>query len=400
MRTSFVISSTLFVLGLAISASATTFTTIMIGRVLVGLGVGIGFVASPNYLSEISPKEYRGYFTSWSEIGCNVGVLFGFSTSAFINADFFGLVGGWRLMFATGCMLPLLLIGLVFSVMVESPRWLVRRERYNDSLDVLRRLHPAGFDVSNVLLNIKDDIEREKDLQQLDGWNFLIHPAPIVRRMLAIGLGIAISHEICGIDAIQYYLVFILQALGISNEVEQAKFLISLAFLKLGCLFVSSSLVDNVGRRPLMMSSTFGMVLALLCIAVQFFLGGHAEAATSDHELQDRSSTKVVAAGLSLYLASFSLGMGPLGWVMPPEIFSTSIRAKAVSLTTFANRLTATLMTSTMLSISSAIGWEGYFSLLATINLSIMGLAYMYLPETKGKSLEEMTEYFSSITTK
>ena len=225
-------SSTLFVLGLAISASATTFTTIMIGRVLVGLGVGIGFVASPNYLSEISPKEYRGYFTSWSEIGCNVGVLFGFSTSTLINADFFGLVSGWRLMFVTGCMLPLLLIGLVFSVMVESPRWLVRRERYNDSLDLLRRLYPAGFDVSDVLRNIKDDIEREKDIQQLDGWDFLLHPAPIVWRMLVVGLGIAIAHEICGIDAIQYYLVFILQALGITNEVQQAKFFDCTSFSK------------------------------------------------------------------------------------------------------------------------------------------------------------------------
>ena len=116
--------------------------------------------------------------------------------------------------------------------MVESPRWLVRRERYNDSLDLLRRLYPAGFDVSDVLRNIKDDIEREKDIQQLDGWDFLLHPAPIVWRMLVVGLGIAIAHEICGIDAIQYYLVFILQALGITNEVQQAKFFDCTSFSK------------------------------------------------------------------------------------------------------------------------------------------------------------------------
>ena len=396
MRVSFAISSALFVLGSTITALSMTYTTIMIGRVLVGLGVGIGFATSPNYLSEISPKEHRGYFTSWTEIGCNVGILFGFSTSLCIHANYFGFVSGWRLMFAIGCILPLVLICLALFVMVESPRWLVRRGRYQDGLDVLTRLYPGGYDVSSVLKDIQNDIELEKAMQQMHDWNFVVHPSPAVRRMLSIGLGIAICHEICGIDAIQYYLVFILQASGITNQLEQAKFLIALAFLKLACLFVSSSLVDNLGRRPLMLFSAMGMALALLLIAAQFLVGHDArmEDVANDSKFQDRASIKFLVTGLSLYLAFFSLGMGPLGWVIPPEIFSTSIRAKAVSLTTFGNRLTATVMTSTMLSISNAIGWAGYFSLLTAINITILGLAYAFLPETKGRSLEEMTEYF------
>lgn len=101
---------------------------------------------------------------------------------------------------------------------------------------------------------------------------------------------------------------------------------------------------------------------------------------------------------LALYLCFFSLGMGPGAWLIPSEVFSTTIRAKAMSLATFANRATATIVTSTFLTVADSISFEGYFSMLGVVCLLVLLFFYLYLPETKGRSLEDMSVYFAEIT--
>jgi len=111
------------------------------------------------------------------------------------------------------------------------------------------------------------------------------------------------------------------------------------------------------------------------------------------------SSSSVFAIfALGVYLALFSLGMGPGAWLIPSEIFATIIRAKAMSLATFLNRVTATLMTSTFLSTAHAMSWAGFFFLLVIVSLIVMVFLYYFLPETKGRSLEDMSIYFAEIT--
>lgn len=102
--------------------------------------------------------------------------------------------------------------------------------------------------------------------------------------------------------------------------------------------------------------------------------------------------------GLSLYLSFFSIGMGPGAWLIPSEIFATSIRAKAMSVATFFNRIFATIMSSTFLSTANAIGWSGFFLMLAGICVVVFAFIYFLLPETKGRSLEDMSIYFAEIT--
>ena len=103
-------------------------------------------------------------------------------------------------------------------------------------------------------------------------------------------------------------------------------------------------------------------------------------------------------AGLALYLSFFSLGMGPGPWLIPSEIFASSIRAKSMSLATVMNRIASTAMSSTFLSVASAIGWAGFFLMLAGICLLVLVFLYFFLPETKGRSLEEMSLYFAELT--
>ena len=109
-------------------------------------------------------------------------------------------------------------------------------------------------------------------------------------------------------------------------------------------------------------------------------------------------NSTMVIIGLALYLALFSIGMGPVAWLIPAEIFPTSIRAKGMSIATFTNRIVATLMASTFLSTSNAIGWGPFFMMLAGVCGVVFIFVFFLLPETKGKSLEDMSLYFAEIT--
>ena len=128
----------------------------------------------------------------------------------------------------------------------------------------------------------------------------------------------------------------------------------------------------------------FGAIFSLLLIASVF--GG------------DSDNSKVVLFGLALYLAFFSLGLGPLAWILPNEIFPTAIRARAVSLSVFMNRLTAAVVSSTMLTLADLLGWFGYFLFLATVCLLILAFFFVYLPETKGMRLEDIAHFMEEIT--
>lgn len=127
-----------------------------------------------------------------------------------------------------------------------------------------------------------------------------------------------------------------------------------------------------------------GMIVALCVLAVNFLGSDYNEGFS--------------VFGLSLYLAFFSLGMGPGAWLIPSEVFSTCIRAKAMSVATFLNRATATLMSSTALSTANAMTWAGFFFLLAGICAIVLVFLYFFLPETKQRSLEDMAVYFAEIT--
>lgn len=112
----------------------------------------------------------------------------------------------------------------------------------------------------------------------------------------------------------------------------------------------------------------------------------------------EKHDAGIAMFALALYLSSFSLGMGPGAWLIPSEVFSTTIRAKAMSVTTFCNRITATIAASTFLTAAHLLTWAGFFLFLGFVSLTISALIWFYLPETKGKSLEDMSVYFAELT--
>ena len=281
-RHSFRVAAVSFIVGLAIMAAAGGYTTLMIGRVFVGLGVGFGLAVSlfsapkeisqftdffltcfrfysqidPLYIAEISPAAHRGELVTWSELAINVGIVLGF----FTGLVFYGVDDNlqWRLMFAMGCILPIVMIILVNKVMPESPRFLVQTGKEEEAKEVLKKVYPEGFDVEPVVKNIKEALERERIAEQAIGWNVILFPTPAIRRMLIVGILTAVSQQAVGIDAIQYYLIDVLEESGVESEKGRLGILMLLGVLKLAFVVVGGKLFDRKGRRPLFFVSLAG----------------------------------------------------------------------------------------------------------------------------------------------
>ena len=380
---SFIVAAIIFIVGSVIQSAAINYEMLMIGRAFVGLGVGFGLAVDPIYISEISQADHRGYLVTWSEFAINLGIVFGF-TSGLIFATVDENVA-WRCMFALGILLPCVVIYLASYVMPESPRWLVTNNREDEARQVLQKVYPPGYNVNTIIGEIKDDIKKEEIAEHTHGWGVILHPSPAYKRMLLVGVGTAIAQQAVGIDAILYFMVFILDQSGITSRVAQMWILVGLGLVKLCVIFVAGLLLDKTGRRPLMSISLLGMSVSFIIVSLSF-IGGTAAA------------SETAVAGLALYLAFFSIGMGPATWTIASEVFTTTIRAKAMSLATFGNRATATIFASSFLSVANAMGWSPFFIMMAVVCLVILVWIYIYLPETKGRHLEEMAQYFADIT--
>jgi len=382
-RMTFQIAACGFLLGEILMGSAQSWEFLMLGRFFVGIGVGVGMAIDPVYIAEISPAKFRGYLVTWSEIAINVGILLGFSTGFF----FAGVdhVIRWRVMLLTGTIFPVSMLLLVRYVMPESPRWLVSQNREAEARPILKTIYPQGFNEDLVINDIKKALEREHLAQSTFGWSLIFNPTPAFQRMLCVGVGMAIAQQAVGVDGIQYYILDVLERSGIDSEREQGLFLILLGALKLGVIVVVCQHIDNKGRRPFILTSFFGIGITLLIMSVTF-------------KVNEFPSPAGTISLLGLYLMLFSGGVGPGAWLISSEIFTLSIRAKAMSLATAANRITAALMSSSFLSLTNYLGMPLFFFLLSVIAFSFGTYFYFYLPETKGRSLEDMSFYFAEIT--
>jgi sugar porter (SP) family MFS transporter len=297
-RKTFLVAATGFIFGVVITGIAQTYSVLMLGRMLVGLGVGVGLAIDPLYIAEISPAKHRGELVTWSEIALNVGIVLGFSMSIILAPIADGTE--WRWMFFAGTIMPIVMIALVLKVMPESPRWLVSKGQETEAFEILQTIYPKGYDVDLVVHDMKEAYVRDRAVEHAAGWQIIWNPTPAFRRILLVGIGVAVAQQAVGIDSIQYYLLDVLEKSGINSEQKQNLLLIFLGMVKLLFIVVGGKLFDINGRRPLLFISLIGMAIALLMISITFFIASS-------------TSSGFIIFGLGMYLAAFSVGMGPGG---------------------------------------------------------------------------------------
>lgn len=383
-RGCFMVTSVAFFCGDLLQASAQNYAQLMTGRSILGVAIGWGLAIDPMYISEIAPAGRRGFLVSWSEIAINVGITLGLSSGlVFCQApDQYA----WRYMYATGAVLPIFMLILVKFFMPESPRWLLQKGRDDAAHKVLATLYPENeHEVEALGYEIKRSIQKEEEAFH-PGWNFLLcHPRPAYKSMLTAGVLAGIAQQVVGIDAIGPYQTFILNDSGVTDRYNQALILLGCEVLKCIITFGSSRVTDTWGRRPLAFISITGIVVSLFLLAIDFHLSSGATSALS-------------IVGIFCYMGSFAAGMGPISWLVPSEVFTTPIRAKGTSITTFLNRGVSAIMAFSFLALQKAVSMSGVFLILICLSIVMAALIYHFVPETMGESLEDMAIYFATLT--
>jgi len=346
----------------ALAGSSVIFIT---ARLAGGLAVGAASVLSPMYVAEVAPPGIRGKLVAIYQLTIVVGIL----CSYMINYWLVGLEDNWRWMFATGVFPSILFFVLLFYI-PESPRWLYRAGRKNEALTVLTRIGGeslAEAEISEIAESVKPDSSSVSPGE-------LFKPA--YRKVMLAGFFLAVLVQISGINTIIDYAPKILLASGV--EIKSALLQTSLVgLINFLFTFVAILLIDKVGRRMLYLVGSMGMVVTLLLLAASFHL-----------EMQGTFTLIFIL----LFIAFFASCIGPVFWTLVSEIFPNRIRGKAVAFASFTQWIFNFLVVLLFPHFLLSIGGAATFLFLALMSFLQWLLTYLYVPETKGKSLEEIEQ--------
>ncbi|TKW23872.1 hypothetical protein SEVIR_3G015500v4 [Setaria viridis] len=380
------LAAVVFQAGAAVMTFAPSFRVLMIGRLLAGIGIGFGVMIAPVYIAEISPAASRGSFTSFPEMFINLGILLGYIS----NYAFSGLPDhiNWRVMLAVG-ILPSVSIALALLVIPESPRWLVMQNRADEARAVLLKVTDSEDEAKERLAEIEAAAAATNAGKYGDKtvWQELSRPSPVIARMLVTGLGIQCFQQITGIDALVYYSPTIFRDAGITTESQLLAATIAVGFFKTAFIALAIVLIDRVGRKPLLYVSTAGMTVCLAVLSAVLFLLAHGWVSRG-------AGIAVAILTVCGDVAFFSVGIGPICWVVSSEIFPLRLRGQAAALGAAVNRVTSGAVAMSFLSICRAISVAGAFSAFAVISALSVVFVHKFVPETSGKTLEQIELLF------
>ncbi|HKJ33914.1 MAG TPA: sugar porter family MFS transporter [Balneolales bacterium] len=365
-RNLLIVSAVLFAIsaiGVGLSWSLDSF---VIFRLIGGLGVGMASTLSPVYIAEIAPASIRGRFVSLNQLTIVIGILAAYFTN-YLLAD----IGpnNWRWMYATEAAPALLFfIGLFF--VPESPRWLIKRGREDDATSIFKNV--GGIKFANKVI---DDIKRSLANENKGRLRDLIKPE--LRFVVILGIVLAVFQQWCGINVIFFYAPDIFQKAGIG--IHSALFrTILIGVVNLTFTILAMWLVDKVGRKKLLLIGAAGMIVSYSLIGICFFF----------HLFGGFYLILLVLFAIAFYATS----LAPVVWVLISEIYPNRIRGIAMSVATFFLWVASFLLTLTFPILQNSIGDAYTFWLYAAICLAGWLFVVVFVPETKGKSLEELED--------
>jgi sugar porter (SP) family MFS transporter len=355
--------------------------TFIVFRFLGGVGIGVASISTPMYIAEITPAHIRGRMVAVNQIA----IVGGIAATSFVNyliarhGDQAWLIAsGWRWMFATGSV-PAVLFGLLLLPIPESPRWLIEMKREDLARTILEKVGGAAFAAAE-FASIQAAISQEKGT-----WGELFSPQ--LRRPLLVGIALAILQQVTGINVFMYFGATIFKGMSASTGVD-AGLLQQVIINGAGVLFtvIAIATVDHWGRRPLMLFGTAGMGLSLVA------MGAMAQLMTDPG-----AASGWMLGFIVLYIAAFGLSVGPVTWVILAEIFPTAVRGRALGLATFFLWTADYLVTQTFPLMDAKDSWfvrqfnhAFPFYVYAAFCVVLIVVVARFVPETKGRSLEEI----------
>lgn len=359
----------LFIIGAIGTGLAPTPTWLAIGRVVVGIAIGVASFTAPLYISEVSPPQVRGKLVSLNQLMITIGIVVSYL------ADY-GLSGAraWRWMFGVAAVPALILvIGLIF--VPESPRWLMSRGLTERAREILKRIRQSSS-VDAELAEI------EQSLQKQEGGLREIFSAA-VRPALVVGIGLAIFQQFTGINTVIYYAPTIFQFAGFPSASVAILATAGVGVVNVALTIVALRLLDRAGRRPLLLYGLIGMILSLAILGFTFLSPSLSSAIAW-----------IAVISLAVYVACFAIGLGPVFWLMISEIYPLRVRGQAMAVATVANWGANLLVALTFLSLLHSLGRSWTFWLYGIIGVLAWVFVYKLVPETKGRTLEQLEEYW------
>ncbi|KAG2303291.1 hypothetical protein Bca4012_062085 [Brassica carinata] len=343
------------------------------GRLLEGFGVGIISYTVPVYIAEIAPQNMRGALGSVNQLSVTIGIMLAYLLGLFVP---------WRILAVLGVLPCTLLIPGLFFI-PESPRWLAKMgltDDFETSLQVLR-----GFDT-----DITVEVNEIKRSVASSTKRSAIRFVDLKRRRyyfpLMVGIGLLVLQQLGGINGVLFYSSTIFKSAGVSSS-NVATF--GVGAVQVVATAVATWLVDKSGRRLLLMISSIGMTISLVIVAVAFYLK---EFVSPESDMYNILSM-VSVVGVVAMVISCSLGMGPIPWLIMSEILPVNIKGLAGSIATLANWFVSWLVTMTA---NMLLAWSsgGTFTLYALVCGFTVAFVSLWVPETKGKTLEEIQALF------
>ncbi|MEU4486984.1 sugar porter family MFS transporter [Streptomyces purpurascens] len=373
-RRNILLLAVLFFVGALGCTLAPTTEVMIVARFVLGLAVGGASVTVPVYLAEVSPAERRGALVTRNELMIVSGQLLAFTSNAII-AQVGGESGGvwrWMLVIAT---LPAVVLWFGMLVMPESPRWLASQSRFGEALEVLKQVRSrarAEAELKEVsALAVKD--EREK----LGGWQD-IKSTPWVRKLMFVGFGIAIVQQITGVNTIMYYGTQILTDAGFAAD-SALTANIANGVISVLATFVGIWLLGRVNRRPMLMTGQLGTTVALLLIGVFSLV------------LPSGDPRAFAVLAMTVTFLAFQQGaISPVTWLMLSEIFPMRMRGFGMGVAAVVLWLTNFVIGLVFPSLVSGIGISNTFFLFVVAGLLSLTFVKLYVPETKGRTLESL----------
>ena len=364
------VCAALFAISGLFSALPRTFEQFLIARLISGVGIGASSVVCPVYIAEIAPEKLRGRLGTLFQLGIVTGIFLTLFINKLIQGmgdEAWNVTSGWRWMLGMEVVPALIFIGLLFTV-PESPRWLAQQGRSDEARTILVRVggnEHAGIELAAV-----------QSVAGMVGGSLSDLFTRTYFRPLFIAMVLMACSQFCGINAIMYYSSKIFESAGAAKNAAFTSS-IWIGLVNLLFTFVAILFVDKAGRRPLLLIGTAVQTVALGMVGWMF-------------HTQQNGFTLLLC--VMLFIAAFAMAMGPIPWILCSEIFPGKVRGRAMSVATFTIWVSCFLVAQTfpMLNDNPMIGPAVTFWIYGGVSLFSFAFVLAMLPETKGRSLEEL----------
>lgn len=368
------LSAVIFALSSLGAAFAGSYMILVIWRMLAGIGIGLTSLITPLYIAEMAPSNVRGKLVSVNQLAITIGIFIVYFVNAAIASNatqLWNVSTGWRWMMGVG-VIPSLLFLIALIPAGESPRWLSQHGKSEAAYKVLQKVEISDEAAEKSLEEIQMSEEVVDDTKFRDLFNKTWLP------VLIIGVLLALFQQFSGSNAIMYYAPEIFKGAGFG---QSGAFMatVSIGVINMVITIVALGLVDKIGRKKLLGWGSFAMSCCLLVVSICFFV---------------HAATSITLTFVLLAITAYAVSLAPVTWILISEIFPLKIRGRAMSICTAVLWLSDFTLSHTFLILTQNIG-EGWTFMLYVVVTALSAIfVWKLVPETRGKSLEEIEVYW------